>query len=269
MSIRTLLALAVIAVAPLPAQLASPNSTGAAIGHVHLNVTDIDAHQRFWKQLGGVAIMNDKLVMMQFPGIYVILRKQDSTGGTVGSNINHFGFHVKNMDDWTTKWKAAGIAIEPGNNPKQLFLTAPDNVRVEIIEDATISTPIAMHHIHMFVTDPKEVQAWYVKHFGAIAGKRNAFDTANVPGAELTLGKQDTAQVATKGRSLDHMGFEVKNLDQFTKTLQADGIQLEAPGVRASANAPNLRIAYIFDPWGTYIELTEGLTPKGAQRASR
>ena len=105
-----------------------------------------------------------------------------------------------------------------------------------------------------------------MKHFGAIAGKRNAFDTANVPGAELTLGKQDTAQAPTKGRSLDHMGFEVKNLDQFTKTLQADGIQLEAPGVRASANAPNLRIAYIFDPWGTYIELTEGLTPKGAAR---
>jgi catechol 2,3-dioxygenase-like lactoylglutathione lyase family enzyme len=268
MSIRTLLALAIIAAAPLPAQLASPNSTGAAIGHVHLNVTDIDAHKRFWTQLGGVPITNDKLVMMQFPGIYVILRKQESTGGTVGSNINHFGFHVKNMDDWTPKWKAAGLTIEPGNNPKQLFLTAPDNVRVEIIEDATISTPVAMHHIHMFVTDPKEVQTWYVKHFGAVAGKRNAFDTANVPGTELTLGKQDKAQEPTKGRSLDHIGFEVKNLDQFTKTLQADGIMLEAPGVRASANAPNLRIAYIFDPWGTYIELTEGLTPKST-RASR
>jgi len=105
-------------------------------------------------------------------------------------------------------------------------------------------------------------------YVGAVAGKRNAFDTANVPGAELTLGKPDKAQEPTKGRSLDHIGFEVKNLDQFTKTLQADGIMLEAPGIRASANAPNLRIAYIFDPWGTYIELTEGLTPKST-RASR
>ena len=269
MSIRTLLALTVIAVAPLPAQLMAPNSTGAAAGHIHLNVTDIDAHQRFWTQLGGVPVTNDKLIMMQFPGIYVILRKQDPTGGTVGSNINHFGFHVKNLDESVAKYKAAGLAVETTQNPKQIFLTAPDNVRVEIIEDATISTPVAMHHIHMFVTDPKEVQAWYVKHFGAVAGKRNAFDTANVPGAELTLGKQDKAQLPIKGRSLDHIGFEVKNLDQFTKTLQADGIQLEAPGVRNSANAPNLRIAYIFDPWGTYIELTEGLTPRGAQRASR
>ena len=47
MSIRTLFALAAFAVAPMSAQLASPNATGAAIGHVHLNVRDIDAHQRF------------------------------------------------------------------------------------------------------------------------------------------------------------------------------------------------------------------------------
>jgi hypothetical protein len=30
-----------------------------------------------------------------------------------------------------------------------------------------------------------------------------------------------------------------------------------------------VRIAYITDPWGTYIELTEGLPPATAQSASR
>ena len=84
MRIKSLVALAVISIAPLAAQLASPNATGDAIGHVHLNVKDIDAQQRFWTQLGGTPINNEKLQMMQFPGIFVILRKQDSTGGTVG-----------------------------------------------------------------------------------------------------------------------------------------------------------------------------------------
>src|SRR5437879_8048027 len=144
MSIRTLFALAAFAVAPMSAQLASPNSTGAAIGHVHLNVRDIDAHQRFWTQVGGKPVNNEKLVMMQFPGIYVILRKQDSTGGSAGTVVNHFGLHVKNLDEWLPKWKAAGLKIEPGNNPKQLYLIAPDEVRLEIIEDASISTPVAM-----------------------------------------------------------------------------------------------------------------------------
>src|ERR1700681_2814116 len=159
MNIKTVFALAVFAVTPLPAQLASPNSTGAAIGHVHLNVQDIDAQQRFWTQLGGKPVMNEKLVMMQFPGIYIILRKQDSTGGTVGSVVNHFGLHVKNLDEWMTKWQAAGFKIEKGNAPRQVFLAAPDNVRVEIIEDTSLPTPVAMHHIHLFLPDPVAAQA--------------------------------------------------------------------------------------------------------------
>src|SRR5579863_8402275 len=189
MNLRILLACAALWAAPLPAQLASPNSTGDAIGHIHLNVKDVDAHLRFWTQVGGTPINNEKLQMMQFPGIFIILRKQDSTGGTVGSVLNHFGLHVKNLNDWAPKWKAAGIPIELGNSPKQMFVTGPDDVRVEILEDATIATPVAMHHIHLFLPDPLAAQAWYVKNFGAVAGKRGMFDTATVPGAEFALTK--------------------------------------------------------------------------------
>src|ERR1700682_1099938 len=141
MNIKTVFALAVFAVTPLPAQLASPNSTGAAIGHIHLNVQDIAAQQRFWTQVGGTPVNNEKLQMMQFPGIYIVLRKQDSTGGTVGSVINHFGFHVKNFDTSVAKWKAAGLSVEAGPNPKQAFLAAPDDIRVEILEDTSIRNP--------------------------------------------------------------------------------------------------------------------------------
>ena len=264
---RSLFALAVFAVAPLPAQLVSPNSTGDAIGHVHLNVRDMDAQQRFWTAVGGTPTNNEKLVMMQFPGIYIILRKQDSTGGTVGSRVNHFGFHVKNIDESLAKWRAAGLPIETGNNPKQAFLTAPDDIRVEIIEDASIPTPIAMHHIHLWVPDPLAAQAWYVKNFGAVAGKRGQNDTANVPGAEIAFTKNDMPLAPTKGRSVDHIGFEVKNIDEFVKKLESAGIPIET-SIRTSANASKLRIAYIMDPWGTYIELTQGLPP-APQSASR
>jgi catechol 2,3-dioxygenase-like lactoylglutathione lyase family enzyme len=200
---------------------------------------------------------------MQFPGIYIILRKQDSTGGTVGSVINHFGFHVKDINESLAKWKAAGIKIESGNNPKQAFLAAPDDIRVEILEDATIAGPIEMHHIHLFVPDSQSAQTWYGKNFGAVAGKRAQFDTATVPGAEIAFQKSDL-QVPSKGRSADHIGFEVKNIDQVVKRLEAAGIQTDAP-IRTSANASKLRIAYIMDPWGTNIELTEGLTPSSSR----
>jgi catechol 2,3-dioxygenase-like lactoylglutathione lyase family enzyme len=251
---------AALSVAPLHAQLVAPNSTGDAIGHVHLNVKDIDVQQRFWTQLGGTPVNNEKLVMMQFPGIFIILRKQDSTGGTVGSVINHFGFHVKNFDSSIAKWKAAGISMDSGANPKQMFLNGPDDVRVEILEDTSIKSAVEMHHIHLFVPDPLAAQAWYVKNFGAVAGKRGQFDTATVPGAEIAFNKVDMLQAPTKGRSADHMGFEVKNVDQFVAKLEAAGIHTDAPA-RFSPNASKTRIAFINDPWGTYIELTQGLTP--------
>jgi len=257
MRIRTTLALAFVAVAPLQAQLAPPNSAGVTFSHVHLNVTDLDAQKRFWIQLGGIPVTSQNRQIMRFPGIYVYLRKQSPTGGTVGSVVNHFGFRVKNIDEWIAKWKAAGLKVEEGNNPKQCFLSAPDNIRVEIIEDSSISTPISMGHIHLFVADPSVVQAWYVKQFGATAGKRNQFDTANVPGTEITLSKREL-QAPTRGRSLDHFGFEVKNLDQLVQKLEADGVKLDPPGIR---DGGILRFANFADPWGTYLEVTEGLPP--------
>jgi catechol 2,3-dioxygenase-like lactoylglutathione lyase family enzyme len=116
-----------------------------------------------------------------------------------------------------------------------------------------------MNHVHLQVTDVMLAQQWYGQHFGGIAGKRGRWDVSNVPGTELTLGKVEALQAPTKGRSLDHIGFEVKNIDAFVTKLQAAGIKTDAP-VRNSANASGLRIAYITDPWGTEIEITEGLS---------
>src|ERR1700704_3584182 len=115
MKIRLLLALAVVAAlgvfsaAPAFAQLAAPNASGAAMGHIHLNASDVDAQSRFWTTVGGTIVQREKITMVQFPGIYILLRKQDYTGGSVGSTINHFGFYVKDFEGAVAKWKAAGL----------------------------------------------------------------------------------------------------------------------------------------------------------------
>jgi catechol 2,3-dioxygenase-like lactoylglutathione lyase family enzyme len=260
MKTRLLLALTVLTATPALAQLAPPNAAGATIGHIHINATDVDAQSRFWTTVGGKIVQREKLTMVQFPGIYILLRKQDPTGGTVGSTVNHFGFYVRDFAASVARWKAAGLTWEPVNNPQvgQGFLTGPDAVRIEIYENKSIPTPMQMHHIHLFVTDPQEAQKWYGRTFGATAGKRAQYETANVPGTEITLAKADAPQAPTKGRSVDHIGFEVSNIDAFVAKLQAAGIKTDA-AVRNSANASGLRIVYITDPWGTEIEITQGL----------
>ena len=173
--------------------------------------------------------------------------------------MNHFGFLVKNMEENLAKWKSLGYKIEPGNRPTQLYVISADGAKIEMIEDQTISTPIKFHHVHFYVPDPLAAQAWYAKEFGAVPGKRGQFDAADIPGANLTFTKADTPQVSTKGRAVDHVGFEVTNLNAFAKKLQADGIKFDRlPG--KGSNGTTL-IAYIYDPWGTYIEITQGLAP--------
>ena len=251
--------IAVLWVAPAKAQLVQPGEAGVAMGHLHLVARDVEAGRRFFTALGGTPVQNGTLQLIQFPGVFVMLRQGEPTGATVGSVINHFGFNVKDIKSSIARWKAAGLAIEPGNRPEQAWLTTPDGARVEILEDPAITEPIRMHHIHWNVAAVPEMQAWYAKHFGAAPGKRGQFDAADLAGVNLTFGKVEQVHPGTRGRALDHIGFEIRNLPQFVSRLEAAGVKLEAP-IRKAGNG-STSIAFLTDPWGTYIELTEGLAP--------
>lgn len=62
------LTLVTILTTPVFGQLASPNAIGVAIGHIHLNVSDMDVQQKFWTDLGGKIVNRERIVMVQFPG---------------------------------------------------------------------------------------------------------------------------------------------------------------------------------------------------------
>jgi catechol 2,3-dioxygenase-like lactoylglutathione lyase family enzyme len=243
---------------PAEAQLASPGEGGVAMGHVHLVARDVEASRRFFTSLGGTPVQNGSLQLIQFPGVFVMLRQAEPTAGTVGSVINHFGFNVKDIKGSVAKWQAAGLKVEV-TRADQAWLMTPDGARVEILEDAAITQPIRMHHVHFNVVAVPEVQAWYAKHFGAVPGKRGQNAAGDLPGVNLTFGKVEMVNAGTRGRALDHIGFEIRNLPQFIAKLEAAGVKLDSPLRKAGNNTTS--IAFLTDPWGTYIELTEGLAP--------
>jgi catechol 2,3-dioxygenase-like lactoylglutathione lyase family enzyme len=267
-SIRTLiLLLGLAAVFPsgaVCAQTAAPNETGVSMGHLHLMVSDVDAAQKFWIAMGATSVKFGQGQALKFPGVLILLRKGEPSGGTVGSVVNHFGFGVPNSKEALAKWNAAGLKTEVGQIPGQVFVFTPDGLtRVEILENPALTVPIAFHHVHFYVADPggagslAEIKSWYVKMFGAIPGKRGQFEADDLPGVNLTFTKSDTPTVGTKGRVLDHIGFEIKNLEAFCKKAEASGVKFDTPYTKR----PELGIsmALLTDPWGTYIELTEGL----------
>jgi catechol 2,3-dioxygenase-like lactoylglutathione lyase family enzyme len=134
----------------------------------------------------------------------------------------------------------------------------PDDTKVELLQNTALTTPIVMHHVHFAGPDTAAMKAWYVRMFGARPGMRAGFEAADLPGVNLTFGAAGDAPVApTRGRALDHIGFEVRNLEQVVRDLEAKGVTFDRPYTKVPALG--IAIAFLTDPWGTYIELTEGL----------
>jgi catechol 2,3-dioxygenase-like lactoylglutathione lyase family enzyme len=258
-----LLCLVAASAASLLAQTAAPNASGVSIGHVHLMVGDPEPQKKLWVDLLGAEVKHaGALEIWKLPGVFVIVQKARTapTEGSDGSTVNHFGFLTKSYPDMKAKLSAAGLQFSMDNpKTKQVIAIFPDKVRVEFTEDANLDVPIKFHHIHAATTDQEGLRDWYVKTFGAESGKRGAFPAAKLPGDEVDFMKAETAPAPTKGRSLDHIGFEVKGLEEFCKKLQADGVTFDM-AYREVPQLAGLKIAFILDPVGTRIELTEGLS---------
>ena len=156
--------------------------------------------------------------------------------------------------------RRAGAA---GNNNRtdQAYVVTPDGLRIEILEDKTQGVPIRHEHVHLFLPEAvlPEAQAWYAKTFGAKPSERNKARVADIPGVQMRFAKTDQPTVSTKGRILDHIGFDVTDLRAFLKKLEAAGVKIDRGYMKNEKSGDAL--AFIYDPWGTYIELNQRVNP--------
>ena len=263
------------------AQLLAAKEGPIVYGHHHLNVGNAEEAKKFWVDaLGGVAIRvgTDNREILKFPNALMFLRVQKPTGGSKGSTVDHIAFSVNNLRQVVDRIKAGGFrmvtASEAPPNVKVkddigivdggpisgiAYAMGPDDMKVELVEMKAQSAPIVSHHIHFFGAQ-KEMHAWYMQTFGAASvtsANPAAFISAGLPGLTMNFAPSPMPVVGIQGRAIDHIGFDVKNLEAFTKKLEAQGIKLVSP--YRQVPALGIAIAFINDPWGTYIELTEGL----------
>jgi catechol 2,3-dioxygenase-like lactoylglutathione lyase family enzyme len=261
------------------AQLDAAKEGPIVYGHHHLNTASVAAQKKFFVDtLGGtpITIGTNNTEIIKFPNVLIFLANKAPTGGTRGTIVNHVGFGVPNLRQAIDKIKANGypmitkteappdrkvvddiaLPAQPGG-VSIAFVLGPEDVKVELLEYPKQTAPITLNHVHFFNPKNTDMQAWYVKTFGAKSRTGGAFPAADLPGVALNFSPSPDPVVGTQGRAIDHIGFEVKNLEAFCKKLEADGVTFNVPYRKVPALG--VAIAFFTDPWGTYIELTEGL----------
>jgi catechol 2,3-dioxygenase-like lactoylglutathione lyase family enzyme len=119
-----------------------------------------------------------------------------------------------------------------------------------------------LHHIHITTSSPSEGVRWYGQHFGCkpIADRTDAATCGRV---ELIFVPQLTTG-GTQGTGINHISFSFADLAAKMTQLErvgvgGSGVRLQRfPGGAMIQELPGLyKHAFIFDPWGTRIELVE------------
>jgi catechol 2,3-dioxygenase-like lactoylglutathione lyase family enzyme len=262
---------------PAWSQLSAPNAMGVAMGHLHYVVRDVPANEKFWIALGGRGSKVGATDVVAFPDVLVFLSQGESSGGTNGSVVNHVAFKVQSL----AALERSGMNVTYLKQfPGVASVTSPEGERIELFDETSenlvftldpgvkdaaaerhhrkMTVPIVVHHIHLYVPKGAEIQAkeWYARLFGGANGKRWHYEATDLPGINLNFSTAEGTAAPTQGRMLDHIGFEVTNLKAFCGKLVAAGIALDAP---YTTHADGIATARFTDPWGTSIELTEGL----------
>jgi catechol 2,3-dioxygenase-like lactoylglutathione lyase family enzyme len=281
----------VVSVTDADAQLASPNAAGAAVGHIHFRVSDVDLHRGFWQSLGAAEVPGGIGGMLEVPGTYLLFTGQAPSGGSQGTSMDHVGFLTRDYAQTKAALEAVNAEIAVDNaETGQIIAGLPEGVRVELQacgtptefdECPSLSGPIAFHHFHASTTagplDGPGLAQWYIDAFGMELGERRGSPSAVVPGGRIDMlggfgggrgGGRGAARggapaaapaaagpVGTRGRAIDHIGLEVTDLAGTVARLEGMGIQMDS----APRSIGNLTIAFLTDPNGTYIELTQGL----------
>jgi hypothetical protein len=230
--------------------------------------------------LGGnvVTIGTNNREIIEFPNALLFMNAMAPSGPTKGSTVNHIGFSVPNLRPVIDKVKAerlphdyrreapAGdqvendIGLATGGDVSGIAVCTRSRRRqggARRDQEADRADRQPSHHF--FGAQQKEMHAWYMKVFGAKdrPGLTGTFIGADLPGPRPELLVATEPVVGTRGRALDHIGFEVRTWKRSRRALTAQGIKLDRPYTKV--DALGIAIAFITDPWGTYIELTEGL----------
>ena len=139
---------------------------------------------------------------------------------------------------------------------------APALIALLVVAIPGIAAAAATHHIHLAASNATEAVKWYVRHL-ACTPIEGRIEAADCGGLEINFVVRATLG-SSQGTGINHIGFSFADLDAKMAELEAVGVRGSGVRLQRFADGATVRdipglfkIGFIFDPWGTRIELVE------------
>ena len=218
---------------PAHAQLAEPNEAGVTFGHIHLNVSDIELHAKLWTKLfDGELAKKEGFTAVRIPGVLIFFKQGEPTASSQETVVDNIGLKVRDIEAILSEWQKLGYEVErefvDANSISHAYITMPNGARLALEGDAELSAKAEMNRVHYFTPQYRELLTWYADLFGALPQHSGEIETtAFIPGSTLNFSKAEVDKKPTENTAIDHIGFEVENMEKFVEKLQAKGVKIE------------------------------------------
>ena len=239
--------------------------------HIHIALNNASEAVRWYEEhmaCEATAGRNDAVLC----GTTEIAFIEGSTqGGSQGTGVDHISFSVVDLTAKMTELENVGVRgsgvrlqrFDDGALVRDIpglfkiaFIFDPWGTKIELVED---TDTLGFHHIHLNSVDPVATLQWYGEVLGgtpaALKGMLNGlqFDDVWILVSAYTDGRPGL----TRGRAIDHIGFEVADLDQAAEQMSQQQVQFrQQPMVPENARS-SARQAFIQGPDGVTIALVE------------
>ena len=207
-------------------------------------------------------------------GVEIVFGAASTLGGSAGTGVDHIGFSFPDLEARMSELEAVGVGgagvrlqrFEDGSTFRDVpglfkiaFIFDPWGTRIELAEDPDY---LGFHHIHLSSADPAATLAWYQDVLGGVpAILRGRFNGLLFDDVWLLVSQHEEGVPApTAGRTLDHLGFVVTDMDEAAADMRERQVVFEeAPAVPGNsrsgasrallAGPDNVRVAVVETGW--------------------
>ncbi len=233
------------------------SATAAEFHHLHLTVTDTaQAADWYAKYFDGQKGKFGNMDMVTFGKTSMLfIKKPAGFAGSVGSAIDHFGWYFPDLAAKMKEFEAAGVKIVqplPPTGMKQAFIEDPWGTKIELLQNENAG----LNHVHLMAADPDAMLKWFHDAFG---GQMGSLKIGNNSVPNLTFGslmvmvRKADAPAPTTGRSFDHIGFSVPDLDAEAKRLKELGVKF----TMEPRSFGTSKIDFVESPGGVSVEIVQ------------